>query len=211
MNLIFIGPPASGKGTQADLLAERLSINHVDAGKILREIAKKDPKIRDIIFSGKLVKDEETLKYISKEIEKDSKSKRGVIFDGFPRTLNQYMILKDWLEKRRMKIDKAFFFEVSNRTIIKRLSNRRTCSKCGRVYNLITNPPPKKDFCECGGKLVRRKDDTPSVIRERIGVFNSQTKPLVDFLEKQKILVRLNAERPIKVILEDVLKNLKTE
>jgi adenylate kinase len=210
MNLIILGPQASGKGTQADLLTKELGLFHLESGELLRELAKTNKKIYEYQnVKGELVPDEETLGYIAKHLDEKDAFNKGVIFDGYPRSVRQYNLLKDWLNSKKQKINKAIFVNVSEDTTVERLSARRVCEKCKTVYNLITNPPPLPSRCECGGGLVQRDDDRPETIRKRLKVYKELTKPLIDVLRKEGNVIEVNGERDIDVIFTDILKKLE--
>jgi adenylate kinase len=205
MNILILGPQGSGKGTQAQLLAEKMGYYYVESGRILREAAKTNPAVDEIINQkGQLLPDEETFSLIKGKIESEAQDLNKVVFDGFPRSAKQYSLLKDWLHSEGTKLDLAILLEISEEETIKRLSARRTCEKCGKVYNLITNPPPKEG-CSCGGKLSQRIDDTPEAIKTRLVAYREVTTPLVDQLGREGILIELNGERPIQTIFQDIL------
>jgi len=210
MNIVFLGAPASGKGTQAKLISERFGLFHLDVGDILRKAAEDDKKIDKIInVQGKLLPEKATFKLIAERLEEINALKKGVVFDGYPRTVYQYQLLVDWLRKRGSKIDRIFFLDVSEDTLIKRISARRVCSKCGKVFNLITNPPKQKGVCDCGGNLFQRRDDTPEMIKKRLAVYYAKTKPLINLLSKKKNFLKLDGEKPIEVIFKLLKSDLK--
>jgi len=208
MNIIILGPQGSGKGTQADILSEKFGFTHIESGKILRAKAQTNPKIRQMLNNGLLVPDMETIEYIDEELVKNNKSYDNIIFDGYPRKIKQYELLKKWLEKKGFDIDKVIYLYISDGESINRLSSRRTCDKCGRVYNLITNLPPGEN-CECGGKLYQREDDTPETIKKRLELFHESTEPILDIAETEGILLRVDGERPIEEISEEIIRLLK--
>lgn len=211
MNIIIFGPQGSGKGTQAELLAKKLNLFYFESGKFLREVAKTDPSIDERINKkGELVPDEETFLLVSKFWEEKVPDGQNMIIDGYPRSVRQLELFEEWLKERGSKIDKAILLEVSRGTSTKRLSARRTCEKCGKVYNLITNPPPK-DGCPCGGELIQREDDKPEQIEKRLSKYDEMTKPMIGILEKQGILERVDGERKIEVISEDIISRLETK
>ncbi len=211
MNIIIFGPQGSGKGTQAELLAKKLNLFFFESGRFLRKVAKTDPSVDEVINKkGELLSDEKTFSLASRFWEEKVPNGKNMILDGYPRSIKQLELFEDWLKERGSKIDKAILLEVSKETSIKRLSARRTCEKCGKVYNLITNPPPK-DGCSCGGKLIQREDDKPGSIEKRLSKYAEVTEPMIKILEKRGILERVGGERGIEVISEDIISRLKTK
>lgn len=203
MNLVILGAQGSGKGTQAQLLAEKFNLFHMESGDMLREMAKTDDRIKDMINNGVIVPDEETLEYIENHLNLHHRSFDNIIFDGYPRTVDQYHLLKDWAIKKGHPIEKVLLLRISEDESVKRLSARRTCEKCGRVYNLITNPP-KSDRCECGGNLVQRDDDKPDTIKKRLSIYHNNTMPMIEVIKKDGILFETNGERSIQEIFADL-------
>jgi len=208
MNIIILGPQGSGKGTQAKLLASKLGLFRAEAGNLIREEAKKDKRINEIINKqGKLIPHEEAFSIITKYVEENDPDLRNFILDGYPRSIRQYELLKGWLEDKNLKIDKVILLNTSEKESVRRLSARRICEKCGTVYNLITNPPPKGG-CRCGGELTQREDDRPEAIRKRLNEYKKQTMPVIDLFKKDRILMKVNGERPVEVIFKDILGRL---
>jgi adenylate kinase len=210
MNLMILGPQGSGKGTQARLLSERLGLGSIESGALLREIAKTNPQVDEQVNKkGQLLPDEVTFSFITNYLEEKFPKADNIIFDGYPRSLKQYQLLKDYLATKGTKLDKAIFLDISNEEAIRRLSARRTCSSCGEVYNIITNPTAKAEVCDkCGGKLVQRQDDTPELIQERLKLFRTSTEPLIRKFEDEGILIDVNGEQPIETILGQILEKL---
>jgi len=213
MIIIFLGPPGSGKGTQAKLLHQKLGGFYFEGGGVLRQNAEENSplgkKIKEIIYrQGKLVPDN-LMKKILEDWLAGKDIKKGIIFDGFPRSLAQYQILKEILFKKGEKITKVIFLKVSEPVLVSRLSSRRVCPKCGLEFNLITKPPKNDEICDsCGTKLIQRADDTPEVIKARLKTYFKKTQPLVDLAKKEKVLVEMDGERKIEEIHREILERI---
>jgi len=204
---IFIGPPGSGKGTQAKKISEFLNYSFISTGDILREEVKKKTKLGNMakkyMEKGELVPDDLMLKIIKKNLKK----KKGVILDGFPRTINQAKGLDEILKNKSLKIDSVFYLKVKDEEIIKRLSSRRICPKCQNIYNLITKKPKNDEVCDiCNVKLIQRDDDKEEVIIKRLKVYNEETKELLNYY-KDKIL-EIDGEGNPEDVFERIKKHL---
>lgn len=211
--LIFLGPPGSGKGTQAKRLSERYGFSHISSGNLLREEMNKKTamgqQLESFLKSGSLAPDRLTCDIVFKRLESEVRE-RGFILDGFPRNLNQAQTLEDYLAHQRLAIDRVFYFDADEETLIKRLTARRHCNHCQRVYNIFTDPPQKEGLCDsCLNVLSLRSDDEPNTIRRRLLVYQDATIPLVDRFKELKILVRLNASRSIDEVMKEILEQLK--
>lgn len=211
LNLIFLGPPGAGKGTQADFLVDRHGYVKVSTGDILREAVKNQTplgkKAKTYIEKGELVPDDIMLGLIEDTIKRIG---NGFILDGFPRTLAQAQGLEEILIKNGLEIHKVIFIDVSDEVIIQRLSSRRICPNCKSTYNLISNPPQNDEVCDlCGGKLIQRPDDNPDVIKTRLRVYRSHTQPLITFYEKRNMLVKIDGEGTPNEISNSIEKALK--
>lgn len=207
MIILILGPQGSGKGTQAQIIAENLSAFYFDSGAFLREIAKTNPQIDQIVNKrGELIPDDMMLNLVTQKL--DGAMDQTVILDGFPRTAYQYQKFSNWLGQIGKKIDLAFLLEIPETETVKRLSARRICDKCGEIYNLITNPPAVADQCKCGGRLTQRPDDTPSAIEERLSWYRTQVTPLVNELVSQGILIKIDGTRSIEQVAADIARNI---
>ncbi len=183
MNIVLLGYPGSGKGTQAKTLSVAFSLFHVSTGDIFREaMAAKTPlglEAAGYISAGKLVPDALVLEVIKERLRNET---GGVLFDGFPRTVEQARALDSYFSSAGRRIDAVVFLDVEEESVVSRLGARRTCRKCGKIYNLLTSRPANEGSCDsCGGELVLRDDDSPSVIRNRIKVYKAQTEPLAEY------------------------------
>jgi len=185
MNMILLGPPGAGKGTQAQVLKDKMGLRHISTGNIFRRlIASNEPlgiKIKKYVETGELVPDAIVVETVKNEIE-GKETARGFVLDGFPRTLNQAQILDKTLKETSIFIDKVFYFDTSEDVIIDRLSGRRICQKCGATYHIRNIPPKKPGICDrCGSNLYQRKDDAPDTIHNRLKVYKEQTEELIAY------------------------------
>lgn len=198
MNLIFLGAPGAGKGTNAELIAKKYSLASISTGAILREAIKNETemgkKAKAIIDDGKLVPDD-TIIAIIKERLSNSDCEKGFILDGVPRTLVQARMI----DELGIRIDKVINFEVSEDVVLERLSGRRVCADCGSTYHIKNVKSKTEGVCDrCGGRLIIRKDDQPETIKERMSVYEDMTKPLVDYYLKTGKLISINADKEIE-------------
>lgn len=185
LNIIFLGQQGSGKGEYAQRLKDKYNVAHISTGELLRDEIKKKSKIglkvEKIINSGKLVSDEIITQMLKKRLQK-ADCKNGFILEGYPRTIKQAELLEDLLSSLGKKLDFVINLVVSDKMSIDRITNRRTCKKCGWVCNLKFIPPKKDGVCDkCGGELYQRKDEKPDVVKKRLDTYNAKTKPLIDY------------------------------
>ena len=188
MNLILLGAPGAGKGTQAEVICDKLSIPAISTGNIIREALAKGTemgvKAKSYIDAGQLVPDEVVIGIIKERLAKDD-CRKGFILDGFPRTIPQ----AEALDAMGVVIDRVIDIEVPDEKIIKRMSGRRVCSKCGASYHLEYKKPAKDGVCNvCEGELIQRKDDHPDTVLDRLNVYHEQTEPLKDYYSKAGLL-----------------------
>jgi len=213
MIIILLGPPGAGKGTIAGEIKKENDLPIISTGDILRKAIKNGTDLgkeaQSYVNSGKLVPDYLIMKIIEERI-KEKDCKKGFMFDGFPRTIQQAEDLDLLFKRLKYNIDQVFYFETSKKTIIERLSDRRVCTKCGAIYNLNYNPPKNKDKCDkCGGELLQRDDDKEETILKRLKVFNDETLPLVDYYQKKNILTNINADQDLNDRFKEVESRLK--
>ena len=209
---IFLGPPGSGKGTQTSRLADKLSVPHVDTGSLLRKNIQDETELgiiaKGFIDKGQLVPLHVVSAVIKDRIQHDD-CKNGYILDGFPRSVEQADELKKIMSEVGtfdLKEDSlAIYFNIDNEALIQRLINRRSCPKCGTIYNLISNPPKIMDYCDiCDTKLTIRKDDNEETARLRFETYEKETAPLYDYFKQLGILKELDADKPISEIWENL-------
>lgn len=206
MNLILLGAPGAGKGTQAEILVKKLSIPAISTGNMLREAiangTELGKKAKEYMDGGNLVPDELILGIVADRVAQPDCSK-GFILDGVPRTLAQ----AEALEKLGVRIDHVVSIEVPDEAIELRMTGRRVCGKCGAPYHTHAHPSKVDGVCDvCGGELVTRKDDTPETVRKRLKVYHETTEVLKDFYGKLGRLVEINGLQPIENANEDILK-----
>lgn len=201
MNVVFIGPQASGKGTQAKIVSKKLGLCHISTGDLLRGV-KGDLKLKvdSYINHGRLVPDELILEILEKKLLGDD-CKNGFILDGFPRTISQ----AEELDKIT-SIDKVVEISISDNLAVERLSSRLTCRQCGEIFNSVTNPPKENGKCDkCGGELYSREDDREEAIRARLEIYHKETEPIL----KKYDSVKVDGSKPIDEVLEEVMKVLE--
>ena len=184
MNMIFLGAPGAGKGTQAGFVCEKLKIPTISTGKIIRAAIQNKTRAglmaKKYVDAGNLVPDEIVIEMLKDRLAEDD-CKNGYILDGFPRTINQAKVL----EEMGVEIDLVLYISVTDQEVEKRLCDRRMCRDCNATYNIIVNPSAKGDACElCDGELIVRKDDTPEIIRERLRIYHNLTRPLKEYYLK---------------------------
>lgn len=189
--IILFGPQACGKGTQGRILSDIFGIPRISTGEVFREEIKNNTalgnKIQSLISKGELVPDEITFKLLKQKLQ-NINCKNGFILDGYPRNIKQVKVLDELTP-----IDFAIEINISNAEAIRRIANRRICSKCGAVYDLKIFPPKKPDICDkCGNKIVMRADDYPSAIARRLAIYRDEVVPIIDFYKKKKILIEVN-------------------
>ena len=209
MRLIFLGPPGSGKGTQAAKLLERVPVAHISTGDILRENVAKGTNLglqaKSFMDAGKLVPDALIVEMMKHRLGAND-CETGFILDGFPRTVAQAEALEKMLGELGMDIDAVVLFDVSDAVVIERLSGRRGCRQCGAIYHVRFSPSSRGDYCQvCGGELFQREDDREEVIRKRLDVYHSQTTPLIDFYRERDLLVEVEAEKSSDEVLKTIL------
>jgi len=192
MNLILLGPPGAGKGTQAQMISERYHIPQISTGDILRKAVKEGTplgkKAKEFMDQGQLVPDEVVIGIIDDRLSAED-CKSGFVLDGFPRTITQAEALQPILSKIGKSIDHVINIEVDTEELIRRLTGRRTCRNCGATFHVIFHPPRKEGVCDiCSGSLYQREDDREETIRSRLKEYQSQTTPLLYYYQKQNHL-----------------------
>lgn len=206
MIVILLGPPGSGKGTQAASLSKELGIPHISTGDLFREnIAQRTPlgqKVQDVMKTGRLVSDELVLNMFFDRIARPDCS-QGYLLDGFPRTMAQAYAFMEHLPPSERLI--VLNLAISDQSIIQRISGRLLCRQCPNIHNRFSNPPAQEGVCNlCRSELYQRPDDTSAVVQERLRVYYDQTEPLIDFFEKSGFLHHVNADSSPNQVLYDL-------
>jgi adenylate kinase len=205
--IVLLGPPGSGKGTQTERLCKELGFAHISTGDLLREAVRSQTplgiKAKKFMDAGDLGPDDLVIELVKLKLDQCPK---GFVLDGFPRTLEQAKALQ-----KICRIDVAINLEVNEEDMVGRMINRRSCKKCGAVYNLQSNAPKKAGVCDkCGGELYQRSDDTEETVRNRMKVYKERTLPLEDFYDRQGILVRINSRGSIDEIYKRIADKIKS-
>ncbi len=211
MKLIFIGPPGSGKGTQAKRLANRFSIPHISTGDILREAVSDGTELgrqaAPIMAAGALVPDDLMIGIINERLAKPDATK-GFILDGFPRTLVQAEKLEGIVGNGREPL-RVLQLLVPDDAIVRRITLRRTCAQCGAIYHLENNPPASDSVCDrCGAEVIARPDDNEEAVRKRLDAFHRQTLPVATYYKAKSILREVDGLGPVDVVFERIEKSL---
>jgi adenylate kinase len=213
MRLVLLGPPGAGKGTHAQVLSKNLNIAHISTGDLLREALRAGTalglKAKEYMDKGALVPDEIVIGIVRERLSKKD-AQGGFILDGFPRTTQQGESLDAMLKDLGMPLDLSVYFKTSLAVIIRRLSGRRICSKCGKTYHVVNFRPKVENVCDvCRGDLMQRPDDRAEVIENRLKEYEKQTAPLVDYYKKKKVLAEVSGDLevdPLNAALEALFK-----
>jgi adenylate kinase len=209
MNIVLLGPPGAGKGTQAKMLVEKYGIPQISTGDILRANLKAKTELgleaKKYMDSGQLVPDEVVIGIINNRIKEDDCAK-GYMLDGFPRTVAQAEALDKILAQQGSGIDHVISIEVPDSELLKRLTGRRTCRQCGQGYHAVFDPPKKDGLCDkCGGELYQRDDDNEATVSNRLKVYSEQTQPLIDYYRNKNLLRPVEGLGEIREIFERIV------
>ena len=212
MNIVLLGPPGAGKGTQAKMMIDHYRIPQISTGDILRAALKERTplglKAKEYMDKGLLVPDEVVIDIIKDRL-KEADCRNGYILDGFPRTVAQAQALGKVLTAMNSGIDHVISIEVDKGELIKRLTGRRTCRQCGRGYHVIFDPPLNKDICgKCQGELYQRDDDNEDTVRNRLEVYDSQTFPLIQYYKEKDLVRSIDGQGGIQQIFDRIVKVL---
>lgn len=208
MNLVLMGLPGAGKGTQAEKIVEKYGIPHISTGDMFRAAIKESTELglqaKSFMDQGNLVPDEVTIGIVRERLSKEDCAE-GFLLDGFPRTVAQAEALENILSDLNKKIDYVINIDVDQEFLMERLTGRRICKSCGSTYHLVFNPPAKDGVCDrCGGELYQRADDNAETVQNRLEVNQKQTKPLLDFYEGKGYLRNINGQQDIRRVFDDL-------
>lgn len=211
MNLIFLGAPGSGKGTQSDFLIENFNLEHLSTGNLIREAisqgTKTGLKMKAVVESGNLVNDELVVSMVEEKIQSLDK---GFIFDGFPRTIPQAQALEKLMKDSNKKLDGVLFLDIDQEILLERLTGRMTCSSCKRPYHKLFSKPDVDGICNVDkAKLITREDDKLENAKVRLETYERQTAPLVEFYEQKGMLIRINANQKPADVTNSIKEALK--
>ena len=207
MRVVLLGPPGAGKGSLAGLLKEKYSLAHISTGDMLREEIKKGTalglEIKSLMTQGALVSDELVTKLVEQRFLHDPELKKGYMLDGFPRTVKQARDLDVLLAKADAPLDFALNMEADEGLLLKRLTGRRVCRKCGALFHMTNKPPREEGVCDaCGGELYQRTDDNEETIKARMQVYSTSTQQIIDYYAKQHKLKKLDGNSETADLLE---------
>jgi adenylate kinase len=213
VRLVLVGPPGAGKGTQAQFISSNLSIPKISTGDIFRynvstgtELGRQAKAFMD---RGDLVPDEVTIAMVSSRLQEDDAAV-GFLLDGFPRNVPQAETLKKMLTERDIPLDIVLELVVDDDEVVRRLSGRRTCRKCGRIWHVVFDPPARQGICDdCGGELFQRDDDQEETIRHRLDVYAQQTRPLIAYYADEGTLLGIDATGPVEEITDRAMSALR--
>lgn len=213
MQIILMGPPGAGKGTQAEQLIEYFKIPHISTGDMFRAAIKQQTplglKAKEYMDAGGLVPDEVTIGIVADRLTQ-ADCQNGFLLDGFPRTAAQADALAKILSDRNIALDGVINIELNEADLLERLTGRRVCKQCGATYHTVFNASKEQGVCDkCGGELYQRSDDTLDTAQNRLKVYNDQTEPLIAYYSKLGILKHINGDQEIKQVFNDVLRALE--
>lgn len=215
MHILLMGPPGAGKGTQAAKLVEEFQIPHISTGDMFRAAVKEGTELgkqaKACMDAGQLVPDSVTIGIVKERLAKPD-CRKGFILDGFPRTLEQAHALDATLAELAIKLDRAVNITVPSEDLIRRAVGRRICKKCGATYHVAFNPSEKEGICDkCGGETYQRADDSEATMTNRLAVYTSQTKPLIEYYQDNGLYTEIDGRQPIDKVLADIVTSLRGE
>lgn len=213
MNIILMGPPGAGKGTQAEMLSKDFGIPHISTGDMFRAAIKQGTelgmKAKAVMDAGQLVQDEITIGIVKERLS-GRDCFPGFLLDGFPRTVPQAKALEEILQDLGTHLDGVINIAVDSKAIIARMVGRRVCRQCGATYNIQFKAPRKADKCDqCGGELYQRSDDSEATVTNRLEVYEKQTEPLLEYYERQGLVFAVNGDQEMSKVFADISNTFK--
>ena len=214
-NIIFVGAPGAGKGTQASMVAQKLNMVHISSGDLFRQALEQETElgkqVKTYMEKGALVPDEITIQMVMERLSAPD-IENGVILDGFPRNLPQAEALDSAIGAQGKSIDKVVYIKVAEEELIKRLSGRWLCRQCQAVYNTVNSPPKMEGKCDkCGGELYQRPDDKPETVKKRLDIYFAETAPLIDYYRRQGTLITVEGEGSVEEVAQRIVATLPAE
>ena len=221
MHVILMGPQGSGKGTQSERVRARLNLGSIATGELFRAAIKGGTalgrQIQAVYDRGELVPDDLTVALVEERLDQLGRERsgdariEGALYDGFPRTIAQADALSRVLQARDEDLTAVIAIDVPRETLMERLSGRRVCSTCGRVFNIVSDPPAVDGVCDvCGGRVIQRADDTPDAVAKRLDLYDRETAPLVDRYQEQGLVERVNGNRSIDDVTESIVAAIRS-
>ena len=213
MNIILMGPPGAGKGTQADNIVNKYGLVQISTGDLFRKALREQNKFgiiaRYFTQFGHLVPDDYTIEMV-REHFKENTYENGFILDGFPRTIIQARELESIAKEFHFEIDAIINLAIPEEVLVRRLSGRRTCANCGATFHLEFKPPLVDGVCDkCGGELYQREDESEAAVKVRLETYNRQTKPLIDYYTMKGTIININGDQPMEDVFKDIEKSLE--
>ncbi|MDP1513209.1 adenylate kinase [Paenibacillus sp. CMAA1739] len=213
MNILIMGPPGAGKGTQADVIVKEFGIPHISTGDAFRLAMKQGTpigiKAKEYIDKGELVPDDVTIGIVEERLQQPD-CKKGFLLDGFPRTLAQAEALDQIMGRLNTKLDDVINLKVDRDNLLARITGRRVCKSCGASYHIVFNPPKVEGICDKdGGELYQRPDDNEDSVRTRLDEYSNKTAPLLTFYENQNLLRHIDGEQDIDVVSQNIVSLLR--
>ena len=221
MHVILMGPQGSGKVTQTERVRKRLNLMSIATGELFRSAIKEGTelgrRIQAVYDRGELVPDDLTIALVEERLDQLVRDRTssikvdGALYDGFPRTIGQADALREALRARDEELTAVIAIDVPRAMLIERLSGRRVCSVCGRVYNVVSDPPKSNDTCDmCGGTVIQRADDTPEAVAKRLDLYDVETAPLVDRYAREGLVIHVDGDRPIDEVTESIVEAIQS-
>jgi len=213
MHILLMGPPGAGKGTQAAELVEKFNIPHISTGDMFRAAVKEGTELgkqaKAYMDSGQLVPDSVTIGIVKERLAKPD-CQKGFIIDGFPRTIEQARALDQTLNELGVKLDRVINISVPDSELVSRMTGRRICKGCGATYHIMYNPPADETACDkCGSEIFQRNDDREATVKNRLAVYQAQTKPLIEYYQDKGLYTEIDGLQPIEKVLADIIASLK--